>query len=159
MKKISILLVLVILSTCILSGCGPEYIEGTKLRCDGVYKSKLKDADGQCSYVCFYEEGSAATLDDASIKTPKEAYEEFHNGSIKARHSTSFQTSSGVIVNKKMNGKKSVEKAPDAKFTIKVNTGITTYEVYAYSKHGIRCNIDAPIFDTNDKYYEFVSVD
>ena len=130
MKKISLLMTLVIISTFILSGCGgPKCIEGTKLRCDGVYQSTIKDADGECSYICFYEEGKAATLKDSSIDSPEKAYEEFHNGSIKAYHSTSFKTSSGVIVEKKMNGKKSVEKSPDAVFTIQVNTGTTTYEV------------------------------
>ncbi len=151
---------LVIISTFILSGCGgPKCIEGTKLRCDGVYQSTIKDADGECSYICFYEEGKAATLKDSSIDSPEKAYEEFHNGSIKAYHSTSFKTSSGVIVEKKMNGKKSVEKSPDAVFTIQVNTGTTTYEVYAQKKYGIRCNIHGAFGTTTGKYYNFVEVD
>ena len=160
MKKISLLMTLVIISTFILSGCGgPKCIEGTKLRYDGVYQSTIKDADGECSYICFYEEGKAATLKDSSIDSPEKAYEEFHNGSIKAYHSTSFKTSSGVIVEKKMNGKKSVEKSPDAVFTIQVNTGTTTYEVYAQKKYGIRCNIHGAFGTTTGKYYNFVEVD
>lgn len=153
-------MVLVMMSTFILSGCGGDKcIEGTKLRYDGVYQSSVKDADGECSYVCFYEEGKAATLQDSSIDSPEKAYEEFHNGSIKAHHSTSFKTSSGVIVEKNKNGTKDVKKAPDAVFTIQVNTGTTTYEVYAQKKYGIRCNINGALGTTKDKYYNFVEVD
>ena len=159
MKKISILMILVIMSTLILSGCGEEYIEGTKLRCDGVYQSTLKDADGECSYVCFYEEGQAATLSDSSISSPEEAYEEFHNGSIKAHHSTSFKTTSGLVVEKKNNGKTDIDKKPDAEFTIKVNTGITTYVVRSTGEHGIRCDITGFFGTTKGKYYKFVKVD
>lgn len=153
-------MILVIMSTFILSGCGGDKcIEGTKLRYDGVYQSTIKDADGECSYVCFYEDGKAATLQDSSIDSPEKAYEEFHNGSIKAHHSTTFKTSSGVIVEKNKNGTKDVKKAPDAVFTIQVNTGTTTYEVYAQKKYGIRCNINGALGTTKDKYYNFVEVD
>ena len=149
----------IILSMILFSGCGKEVIEGTKLRTDGVYKSKLKDADGACSYICFYEEGKAASLSDGSMDDAEEAWKTFHDGSILPHYSTSFKTESGVIVKKNVNGVKTTKKAPDATFTIKVNTGITTFEVYAYSKDGIKCDISSQISTTTDKYYEFVPID
>ena len=157
MKKISILMVLVIMSTFVFSGCGKEYVEGTKLRCDGVYKSNLKDSDGACSYICFYEDGRAATLNNGSIDNAEEAYEAFHDGSVICLGSKTFQTSNGVVVREDVNGK-TVKMAPTCIFTIKVNTGITTY--YCYLKGDVlRCDIDSPIRSTKNKTYTFVSVD
>jgi len=156
MKKISVIMMIVIISTFIFSGCGKEYVEGTKLRCDGVYQSKIKGSNGEFSYICFFEEGKAATVSDSSIDSPKKAYEAFHDGSIICKHSTSFKTSSGIIV-KKDQGGKTVEMAPTCEFTIQVNTGITTYTCYLKNKV-LECDIVNPIRTTNNKIYEFVPV-
>ncbi|MBP5772528.1 MAG: hypothetical protein J6W35_00415 [Eubacterium sp.] len=157
MKKISILMVLVIMSTLLFSGCGKEYVEGTKLRTDGVYQSKLKDSNGECSYICFYEDGKAATVSDDSVDSPEKAYEAFHDGSIICNHSTSFQTSGGVIVREDQGGK-TVKMAPTCIFTIQVNTGTTTYTCYLRG-NVLECDIVNPIRTTNNKKYEFIPID
>ncbi len=154
MKKISLLLALIIGATFIFSGCGKEYIEGTKLRCDGVYESVDKDNKG---YIKFFEEGYAKELSDDSVKTPEEAEEIFTNGSVKAYQSFTFKTASGVVV-KKQNGKKTVEKQPDVEFAIKVNTGVTTYTGYVKGDK-IKFNINNTMFGESEKTYKFVQVD
>ena len=145
---------LLILATAVLSGCGKEYIEGTKLRCDGVYESVDKDNKG---YIKFFEEGYAKELSDDSVKTPEEAEEIFTNGSVKAFKSVTFKTASGVVI-KKQNGKKTVEKQPDVEFTIKVNTGVTTYTGYVKGNR-IKFNINNTMFGDSEKTYKFVQVD
>ena len=157
MNKIAFIIMLVISATFIFSGCGTTYVEGTKLKCDGVYQSQLKDADGACSYICFYEDGKAATLNDGSIDDAEKAYKAFHDGSVICNASKSFQTSNAVVVREDVNGK-TVKMAPTCKFTIQVNTGITTY--YCYLRGDVlRCDIDAPIRSTKNKTYTFVPVD
>ena len=155
MKKItSLLLIILLLSMLVFSGCGKEYIEGTKLRCDGVYELANK---GDNSYIKFFEEGYAKVLSEDSIKTPEEAVEEFTNGSIKAIQSVTFKTASGVVI-KKQNGKETVAKQPDVEFSIKVNTGTTTYIGYVKGNK-IKFKINNTLFGDSKKTYKFVQVD
>lgn len=164
MKKISLLLVFIIGTVFILSGCGKEVVDGTDdLRCDGLYKTTAK-TDGQYNYLRFYKEGKVNITSDGEEVDEEEVYEKINTPSNpnqlnqKVFTSNTFKVNNNVIIESEINGVNKKFKAPDVEYTYQTNMGVNSCSINIVGDK-LKMKMVTSSGTTINRVYEFEDVD